>query len=130
MFSEKELNLDETELREEVSLLAESQQHTYQRCVQGRFRSAKVYARLNTLFFLGAHHFYLQRWLRGAVNLSLGSIALFLLLLSPEPGYGLALLIALAIIEIPQFLNCDHIVHARNNRSMRDCLQQARNSRR
>jgi TM2 domain-containing membrane protein YozV len=128
MFSKNELNLDETELREEVSLLAAPQQQIYQGCVRGRFRSAKVYTRLNMLFFLGAHHFYLQRWLRGSMNLILGSSALFLLLLSPDPSYGLALLIALAIVEIPQFLNCDHIVHARNNRSMRDCLQQARNS--
>lgn len=127
MFSEKELNLDETDLREQVSLLSEEQREAYFHCEQTAFKRPTTYAALNTLFFLGAHHFYLGRWLRGLVNLALGITALTLLL-GGQVLYGLAVLLALAIVEIPQLLNYEHLVHAYNNNSMRQCLIRVKKS--
>lgn len=127
MFSEKELNLDETELREQVALLSEAQRETYARLEQEAFKHPRTYAALNALFFVGAHHFYLQRWLRGLINLALGATALTLLL-NEEVLYGFAVLLALAIVEIPQLLNYEHLVHAYNNNSMRQCLNRVRKS--
>lgn len=125
MFSEKELNLDETDLREQVSLLTESQRENYMLCEQAAFKSPTTYAALNSLFFLGAHHFYLRRWLRGVINLALG-ITVAALLLGGQILYGCAILLALAIVEIPQLLNFEHLVHSRNNNAMRQCLIRAR----
>jgi len=121
MFSEKELNLDETELRVQVSLLSEAQRQAYLLCEQSAFKSPTTYAVLNSLFFLGAHHFYLRRWLRGLINLVIGITAASLLV-NGEVLYGCAVLLALAIVEIPQLLNYEHLVHSRNNNSMRQCL--------
>ena len=127
MFSEKELNLDETELRDQVALLSEEQRAAYQRCEQAAFRRPSTYAALNTLFFLGAHHFYLRRWLRGSISLALG-VAVATLLLGGQVLYGFAVLLALAIVDIPQLLNYEHLVHARNNNSMRQCLIRVKKS--
>lgn len=121
MFSEKELNLDETELREQVLLLSEAQREAYRQCEQAALKRPATYAALNTLFFLGAHHFYLRRWLRGLINLALGIMAASVLLRG-QALYGFAVLLALAIVEIPQLLNYEHLVHAYNNNSMRQCL--------
>lgn len=121
MFSEKELNLDETELREQVLLLPQAQREAYDRCEQMALKRPADYAVLNVLFFLGAHHFYLRRWLRGLINLALGVTAASLLL-SGQVLYGFAILLAMAIVEIPQLLNYEHLVHAYNNNSMRQCL--------
>jgi TM2 domain-containing membrane protein YozV len=121
MFSEKELNIDETELREQVTLLPEAKREAYRQCELAARKRASTYAALNTLFFLGAHHFYLRRWLRGLIGLSLGVTAASLLV-SGQLLYGCAILLALAIIEIPQLLNYEHLVHAYNNNSMRQCL--------
>ena len=127
MFSEKELNLDETDLREQVALLSEEQREAYRHCEQAALKRPATYAALNTLFFLGAHHFYLRRWLRGLVNLALGATAASLLL-GGQVLYGFAVLLAMAIVEIPQLLNYEHLVHSYNNNSMRQCLIRAKKS--
>ncbi len=127
MFSEKELNLDETELREQVALLNEPDLEAYVRCESVGVKRASVYAALNCLFFLGAHHFYLNRWLRGIIALLLGVSALSLVS-SGQVLYGSVILLAMAIVEIPQLLNYEHLVHAHNNNVMRHCLTQVRKS--
>jgi TM2 domain-containing membrane protein YozV len=86
-----------------------------------------VYLCLNLLFFLGAQHFYLRRWGRGTLTLLAGLTAL-VLLASGEVLYGSGLLVAMGIIEIPQLLNYELIVHAFNNRGLRMNLQQVRKS--
>lgn len=127
MFSAKELNLDETELREQVALLDEPARAQFTRLERSSRRSPVVYLCLNLLFFLGAQHFYLRRWGRGALTLLAGMTALGLLA-SGESLYGSGLLLAMGIIEIPQLLNYELIVHAFNNRSLRMNLHQVRKS--
>ncbi|OGT73708.1 MAG: hypothetical protein A3H44_09320 [Gammaproteobacteria bacterium RIFCSPLOWO2_02_FULL_57_10] len=125
MFSEKELNLEETDLREQVALLSESQQQEYARLEKAALKSPGTYALLNWLFLLGAHHFYLHRWVRGVINLVLTLASLYLLVVEDSRTTGGALLLAVAIIEIPQLLNYEHLVHAFNIRTMRHCLRRA-----
>ena len=127
MFSEKELNLEETELREQISLLSQDEMARYLALEQSAFKRPGTYAALNSLYFLGAHHFYLRRWLRGLINLVLGVTALTLVL-GAALLYGAVILLAMAIVEIPQLLNYEHLVHAYNNRAMRQSLRQARKS--
>jgi TM2 domain-containing membrane protein YozV len=127
MFSAKELNLEETELREQAALLDEPARAQFGLLELRTRRSPVVYMSLNLLFFLGAQHFYLRRWGRGTVTLLAGLTALGLLA-SGESLYGGGLLVAMAIIEIPQLLNYELIVHAFNNRSLRLNLQQVRKS--
>lgn len=127
MFSEKELNLDETELREQVVLLTEAQRSAYLQLERAAFKRPSIYVALNGLFFVGAHHFYLRRWFRGVINLLIGITAVSLLL-SGQVLYGSAGLLALAIVEIPQLLNYEHLVHAYNNNSMRQCLHRVKKS--
>lgn len=127
MFSAKELNLEETELREQIALLDDSARAECCRREQLDKRHAGVYLALNLLFFLGAQHFYLRRWGRGALTLLAGLTALALLQWG-DLWYGAGLLLALAIIEIPQLLNYELIVHSFNNRRLRQTLQQLCNS--
>ncbi len=127
MFSAKELNLEETELREQVALLEVGAREECARLERATRRHPRVYASLNLLFFLGAQHFYLRRWARGSITLVAGLAALALLL-TGELLYGSGLLLAMGIIEIPQLLNYELIVHAFNNRSLRRNLQHVRKS--
>ncbi len=123
MFSEKELNLEETELREQVSLLAPAQREQYLQMEQSLRKRPGTYAALNWFFLLGLHHFYLRRWPRGILDLLLTSVALYVLFNTDSPAYGGALLLAVAIIEVPQLLNYEHLVHSHNNQMMRRCLR-------
>ena len=125
MFSEKELNLEEHELREQIRSLPEHQRQYYLTLESGALKSPDRYLLLNRLFPLGLHHFYLARWGRGIVNSGLTIAGLTLLLGTEQVGYGLMLLVAMVFIEIPQLLNARHLVHSRNNRTMAKCLARA-----
>ncbi len=123
MFSEKELNLEETELRDRVRNLPVAQRTRYDELERHLLKDPGTYLKLNWLFLFGAHHFYLRRWLRGVLNLTLTLAALYLIVYLDNPVYGVLVLLALFIIEIPQLLNARHLVHAFNIRAMRRCLK-------
>lgn len=125
MFSEKELNLEEHELREQVRILPALQRNHYLKLESARLKSPDRYLLLNRLFPLGLHHFYLHRWGRGIVNAGLTAAGLTLLLATSQVLYGLMLLTAMVFIEIPQLLNARHLVHSQNNRIMARCLARA-----
>jgi len=126
MFSETELNLQESELREQVRNLSPPQRALYDRLETRRLKDASRYLTLNCLFAFGVHHFYLGRWLRGAINLMLTLLGVWLLLSADTTWFGGLMLIAVVLIEIPQLLNARLLVRNRNNQIMRGCLWQAR----
>lgn len=128
MFSEKELNLEESVLREQVASLPPVLQDQFQQLVGASRKSASTYANLNLLCLLGVHHFYLQRWLRGSLNFVSTVGAIYLLFSASSPIIGISVLLANIIIEIPQLLNIRHIVHAHNIRIMQQSLDAVRNS--
>lgn len=123
MFSEKELNLQESELRERIRNLSASQRQRYHELEARYLRSVSLYKRLNALFFLGLNHFYLARWLRGGINLLATLIAVYLFAFNEMRGYPGLILMGLVLIEIPQMLNARHLVHNVNNQIMNRCLE-------
>ncbi len=128
MFSETELNLQESELREQIRDLSPAQRAVYDRLETDGLKDASRYLALNCLFALGVHHLYLGRWLRGTINLMLTLSGAWLLLSTDATWYGSLMLIAVVLIEIPQLLNARLLVRNRNNQIMRDCLWLARQS--
>ncbi len=122
MFSEKALNLEENELREQVRNLEPELRQQYLMLESRWLRSARTYRLLNWLFPLGINHFYLHRWLRGGLNLLLTLAAVYLLANSPDIFHGLLVLLSLLLIEIPQLINSRHLVHSRNNEIRQQCI--------
>jgi hypothetical protein len=131
MFSEKELNLEEHQLREQIRRLSPLEKSIYDALEIPRLKMASRYVQLNWLFPLGVHHFYLRRWERGLLDLFL-TFNVFLSLSSYSPWgdsnglVGGMLFAALLLIEIPQMLNARLLVHSRNILMMAKCLQSAR----
>ncbi|MDO8909865.1 MAG: TM2 domain-containing protein [Pseudohongiella sp.] len=131
MFSEKELNLEEHQLREQIRQLSPAEMALYDQLEIPRLKQADIYLRLNLLFPFGVHHFYLHRWGRGALSLGLTLGAIM-----SATGFNpwdvrnhllaLMLLLAMIIIEVPQLMNARHLVHSRNNRIMHFCLSEVR----
>lgn len=124
MFSEKELNLEEHEIREVVRTLPASSQFRYHELEVRLLKRPSTYKALNWLFPLGVHHFYLGRWIRGLITLSLSVAGVLVIIIMQMTAYGLMLLLATVLIEIPQLLNARLLVHSRNNRIMAACLKQ------
>jgi TM2 domain-containing membrane protein YozV len=125
MFSEKELNLEEHEIREVVRALPTTQQFRYHQLEVRLLKRPSTYKALNWLFPLGVHHFYLGRWARGLITLSLTLGGILMIVVVHMTAYGIMLLLATVLIEIPQLLNARLLVHSRNNRIMAACLKQA-----
>lgn len=126
MFSGKALNLEENELREQIRALPEETRRRYLALESRALKNSRRYQWLNLLFFTGVNHFYLQRWLRGLLNLSVCAAGIGLLLTEGLALYGALMLFTLLIAEIPQMLNARHLVHSCNNRIMQRCLNRAR----
>jgi len=124
MFSEKALNLEEHELRETARALPPPLKHQYQLLEQRHLKRPSTYRALNWVFPTGIHHFYLRRWLRGLITLSLTLGGLYLVYASQTSAFGLMVLMVVVVIEIPQLLNARHLVHSCNNRIMAQCLEQ------
>ncbi|MDP2282922.1 MAG: hypothetical protein Q8L06_02190 [Pseudohongiella sp.] len=131
MFSEKELNLEEHQLREQIRRLTPAEKAIYDALEIPRLKLASTYVMLNWLFPLGVHHFYLRRWGRGLLDLFLTlNIYLSLTRFSPwgDPNLLISAMMCLALlsIELPQMLNARLLVHSRNILMMAKCLQSAR----
>jgi len=127
MFSEKALNLEENELREQIRALPGPVRRRYLELESRSLKRTDRYRLLNLLFFTGVHHFYLRRWIRGLLNLLAFLAGISLVANDDLALYGVLLLVALLIVEIPQMLNARHLVHNCNNRIMQKCLTRARN---
>jgi len=128
MFSEKALNLEEHELRERIRDLPAPGRQLYDKLELAGLKDPAHYLRLNWLFPLGLHHFYLGRWERAVMNLGLTVSALVLLSIQDMTLYASMLLVAMIFIEIPQLLNARHLVHSRNNAIMAACLRKVERS--
>jgi len=135
MFSQKELNLEEHQLRERINALTAEERARYDALEIPRLRQASTYQLLNILFPLGIHHMYLGRWGRAALSLLLTLSAIFSAFgfnpWSEGPDFLVAfmLLLAMVIIEVPQMMNARLLVQSRNNRVMTQCLEQCRTRR-
>lgn len=131
MFSEKELNLEEHQLREQIRRLSPVEKAIYDALEIPRLKLASTYVRLNWFFPLGVHHFYLRRWGRGLLDIFLTlNVCLSLTRYSPWGDANVLIagmiFVALLLIELPQMLNARLLVHSRNILMMAKCLQSAR----
>lgn len=81
MLNREQVEQRQEQLREQIALLPQKQRkHFYQRW-QKQVKDPDSYAVLNYLLLAGLHHFYLGKWLRGAVNLLISVIAILLVTL-------------------------------------------------
>jgi len=127
MLNHDELINDENKLREQVTLLSKDQQQQYYALTLKQIKDPDTYAALNWAFIAGAHHFYLGKWLRGLFDLALMCLGVVLLWLgasgSISVGLGLAAIVGVFIIELPQLFNSQNIIHHYNNQVMIKCLE-------
>ncbi|MCW8831822.1 MAG: TM2 domain-containing protein [Colwellia sp.] len=123
----EDLQQEENQLREQVASLSVAQKRQYYAQELQHIKDPDTYAALNWAFVAGLHHFYLGKWQRGLLNLFLMFIGVMLYFSSAFSLLGLALVLAVFIIELPQLLNSQNIIYHYNNQLMRRLLQQFNN---
>ena len=93
--------------------------------VQKKLKDPDTYAAMNFAFMFGLHHFYVGKWCRGLLAISLFVLGLITLFVVPMVG---VLLIACVICSaIPALFRSDTIVRQYNNELMEQMYRQVKN---
>lgn len=115
---------EEELLRNKILLLSDENRKVFYENVEKQIKDPDTYATLNFLFLTGLHHFYLQKWLKGAINLSLFVLGLILLFGSTfSYGFGLGILLAVFILELNELFRSQIIVQDYNNKVLEKNLE-------
>ena len=117
--TQEELNIQEEQLRSEVNALSPEQRKLFYQQEKRLVKDPDTYAVLNWFFAAGLHHFYLGKFQRGAVNLTLMLIGILTIY-----SFGVFLIIVVLLIELPQLFKSQRIIHQYNNQVMADILKQ------
>jgi len=109
----------EESIRQLVRELPETTRAAFYRETEKQLKDPDTYATLNYLFIAGLHHFYLGKWARGVINISVFVFGIILAFIS-APRYGVAVIIAITIFELYALFRSQIIVQDYNNRIMEE----------
>jgi len=123
MLDKDEVLKKEDLLREEVHNLSIENKKLFYLKIENKIKDPDTYAALNWLFLAGLHHFYLQKWVQGIINLSLFVISIFLLF-SEYTYWGIGILFAVFIVELKDLFQSQSIVFDYNNKMSEKILQE------
>nr|WP_227981663.1 TM2 domain-containing protein [Agarivorans sp. B2Z047] len=123
----EQVEQQQEQLREQIALLPQEQRKHFYQLWQKQVKDPDSYAVLNYLLLAGLHHFYLGKWLRGAVNLVISIIAILLVALGVGL-LGLGLLVAITIVELPALFRSELVVLDYNNQQMQQLLEQVKSA--
>ena len=121
MLNKDAVERDEEELREAVNRLPDSQRKWVYAEAEKAIKDPDTYAVLNYLFLAGLHHFYLGRWVRGLVNLTVFLAGLICLIFGGLL-IGILLIVGITVIELYALFRSQSIVQQHNNEIMRELL--------
>jgi len=117
MLSSEQVFEVEERLRKRVRELPDDKRLAFFKEAEQRLKDPDTYAALNYLFIAGLHHFYLGKWARGLLNITVflaGAVMLF----TPLTIIGILLIAAITIVELYALFKSQIIVQAHNNRLM------------
>lgn len=118
------LRLEENELRAKVAALSVEQKRQYYAQELQQIKDPDTYAALNWVFVAGLHHFYLGKWQKGLINLTLMIAGVLFCAFSAYTIFGAGLIIFVFILELPQLFNSENVISHYNNRLIRRLLGQ------
>ena len=109
---QSEVKAAEENLRTAISKLDDEQRAAFFDLYHKKLKDPDTYAVLNWLFLTGMHHFYLGKLVRGTINFVV-MIWGFTLLFN-DPGWGILMILAVLLVEIPALFRSQIIVQHHN----------------
>jgi len=122
MLKKEAVDREEEAIREAVNRLPDNQRKWVYAEAEKAIKDPDTYAVLNYLFLAGLHHFYLGRWGRGLVNLTVFLAGLLCLILGGVL-LGILLIVGITVVELYALFRSQTIVQQFNNDIMRELLQ-------
>tara|TARA_R110001583_G_scaffold39399_6_gene126264 strand:- start:21968 stop:22366 length:399 start_codon:yes stop_codon:yes gene_type:complete len=120
----EQLRLEENQLRAQVAALSVAQKRRYYAQELQHIKDPDTYAALNWVFVAGLHHFYLGKWQKGLINLTLMFAGVLFYLSGVFALLGAVLILFVFIIELPQLFNSENVINNYNNQLMERLLVQ------
>ena len=118
MKTKEAIQEDEESIRKLVRELPDEQRLRFFKQTEQRLKDPDTYATLNYLFIAGLHHFYLQKWVRGSINLSIFLWGV-MLLFTGLAGLGVIVLIAITLVELKALFKSQQVIQEYNNKVMK-----------
>ena len=118
MKTKEAIEEDEERIRRWVRELPDEQRLRFFKQTEQRLKDPDTYATLNYLFIAGLHHFYLQKWVRGSINLSIFLWGV-MLLFTGLAGLGVIVLIAITLVELKALFKSQQVIQEYNNKVMK-----------
>lgn len=112
----------EETLRQQIRLLSDEQRKQFYQQVNSQLKDPDTYATLNYLFVTGLHHFYLGKVVLGCLDLLIFVVGVVLMFV----GFlwvGVALLVAITVLELKALFQSEIIVTDYNNQMMEKLLR-------
>lgn len=117
MKTQQAIQDDEERIRRLVRELPDEQRLQFFQQTEQRLKDPDTYATLNYLFIAGLHHFYLQKWLRGSINLSIFLLGM-MLLFTGLAVLGVIVLISITVVELKALFKSQQVIQDYNNNVM------------
>lgn len=114
MKNKQAIEQEEERIRRMVRELPDDKRLRFFRETEKQLKDPDTYATLNFLFIAGLHHFYLEKWIRGFINLGIFLTGM-LMLFTSLAGVGLLLLIVITAVELKALFQSQTVVQDYNN---------------
>lgn len=120
---------EEEALRAAVEALPAADRQAYYDLAHARFKDPDLYATLAYVFISGLHHFYLERWGRGLLDLGLNVVGIALVVVGAIQASlalavtGAILVAGVAIVELRHLFESQAIVRRYNLERQREILE-------
>lgn len=109
---------EEESIRQQVAEMPTHLRSQFYKQVEGQLKDPDTYATLNYLFVAGLHHFYLGKWVRGLLNISIFFFGILAIVVG-FTGIGISIIIATVIFECYELFRSQLLVLDYNNKLMR-----------
>jgi len=123
ILSQEDVDQEEELIRRDASQLSDKERKTYFGLVKKHIKDPDTYAVLNWFFVAGLHHFYLNNWTRGSINLSVFLIGAILIFAGIE-WFGVLMIVGIFSIELYALFRSQIIVKNYNNQVMRQAIKE------
>lgn len=123
MLSEQDVLNEEERLRKCVRVLPGDKRIVFHKQTEKLLKDPDTYATLNYIFIAGLHHFYLGKWVRGLLNISI-FITGIVMLFTPLVLIGILIMVLVSVIELYALFRSQVIVQAHNNAIMEKIYQE------
>ena len=117
MKTKEAIQEDEERIRRLVRELPDEQRLRFFTQTGQRLKDPDTYAALNYLFIAGLHHFYLKKWFRGSINLSIFLFGVTLLF-TGLAVFGVIVLIVITLVDLNALFKSQLVIQEYNNKVM------------